>query len=287
VSQVLIAAGTADEQEYERAVAEAATRRRRLVALRAELDGLRRGLVRFEAACHARVGDLMAELRRVQRSIADHQRRLDRLDDEEEPELLDDEEGAPEDDGARYSPFGTNGRERPEPPGDGRRPGRLARGGREAEAEAKRLYRGLAKRCHPDFARDDEERRRRVGLMQQVNEAYRARDLPTLRRLHREAEAADPAFARRPLAERLAWVRADLLRLEAEAADLRAEIAALRATEAYRLWRRHEAGEPVFEALEDDLEKRLVAEGRRLDRLVVALRTALDERRAEAAAPVA
>jgi hypothetical protein len=287
VDQAIIAARTADEQEYERAVAEAETRRRRLVGLRAELDGLRRGLVRFEAACHARLGDLMAELRRTRRAIADHQRRLDRLDDEEEPDLLDEEDGGPEDDGTRYAAFGTNGREHAEPPGDGRRPGHRARGGREAEAEAKRLYRGLAKRCHPDFARDDGERRRRVGLMQQVNEAYRARDLPTLRRLQREAEAADPTFARRPLAERLAWVRADLLRLEAEAADLRAEIATLRATDAYRLWRRHEAGEPVFDALEDDLEKRLVAEGRRLDRLVVALRTALDERREAVAAPVA
>jgi hypothetical protein len=287
VSHALIAAQTLDERDYERAVADAETRRKRVRELRAELEALRQGLVRFEAACHARVGDLMAELRRVQRAIADHQRRLDHLDDEEEPDAPADPLGDAEDDAPRFGAFGGNGRERDDGPTNGHRPVRAPRAGREAEAEAKRLYRGLAKRCHPDFAHDDDDRRRRVALMQQVNEAYRARDLPTLRRLHREAEAVDPAFARRPLAERLAWVRADILRLEAEAADLRAEIATLRATEAHRLWRRYEAGEPVFDTLEDDLEKRLVAEGRRLDRLVVALRTALDERRDATAAPVA
>ena len=119
--------------------------------------------------------------------------------------------------------------------------------------------------------------------MQRVNEAFRARDLAALRALAREAEAADPGFAARPAGERLAWARAELARLDEVLAELRGELGQLRAGEVHRLWRRHEAGEPVLDALEDDLQTRLAAEGRRLDRVIAAYRAARDERRRVAA----
>lgn len=286
--QSIVPSQPPDQAAYDRCVAAIGERRGRLAVLLAERDALRGDLARFEALLHNRVGDLMNELRRLQRTIRNHERRLARIDDLDPDEL--DDPDLESDDEATYAaaPPHRNGRD-PDADDDamaennGHRPGR--RTDREIEAEAKRLYRELAKRCHPDFAQDDTDRERRVALMQRVNETYRARDLSALRLLRREADAADPSFALRPIAERLAWVREDLVRLEAEIADLSAELATLRSGDVYRLWRRHQAGEPAIDDLEVDLERRLTAEGRRLDNLVVAYRTALDDRRAGLIAP--
>jgi hypothetical protein len=48
---------------------------------------------------------------------------------------------------------------------------------------AKRLFRLIARRIHPDLARDPEERERRTTLMVQANHAYELGDVQTLRRL--------------------------------------------------------------------------------------------------------
>ncbi len=283
VSQTLVHSQTTEEREYERWRVGIADRRRRVAELRAVLDELKRALERFEAACQARVGDLLIELRRLRHAIADHERRLDDLRDEPDREA---------------TPFETNDEAAPSSwwaagatgPGGWGRAGQDAgqpeteaplkvRPDRETRAELKRLYVDLAKRCHPDHARTDEERRRREALMPRVNAAFRDRDLTVLRTLWREAEAADPAFDARPLRDRLVWVRQEVAWLDAELADLRAEITILRHSEAHRRWRRHEAGEPVLDRLEDDLEAKLVAEGARLDALVAAYRQALGQHR--------
>jgi hypothetical protein len=57
-----------------------------------------------------------------------------------------------------------------------------ARGGAVSEA-AKRLFRLLARRIHPDLANDPAERERRTTLMVQANDAYERGDLVTLQRL--------------------------------------------------------------------------------------------------------
>ena len=269
--QAIVRAQPPEEREYEHRLTQIAERKRRIAELQADVEALKRALGRFEALCHTRIGDLLAELRRIERAVADYAGRLERL------------RSAGED------PSGDAGAEDPEPfawredgAADARRepPRRkpLWRLDQADEAEAKRLYRDLAKRCHPDYAQTDEERRRREALMQRVNEAYRARDVVALRALHREAEADDPAFATRPVRERLAWALAELARLDTLLGELKADLAVLRESEAHRLCRRHEAGEPVLEALEDNLETRLASEGRRLDRLIAAYRHALDER---------
>lgn len=280
--QAIVSVTSEDERAYDQCVRQIASTRQRLDAVRQELADLRRAMVRFEAACHDRVGDLLAELRRVQRGILDHERRLKRLethpDDEELEHLLDDVDDIDDELDAAFhgETSGAGGSFRTH---DARpRHQRSVEGHRQTEAEAKRLYRQLAKRCHPDFAADDPDRQRRVGLMQRVNEAYRGRDLPTLRVLFREAEVTDPEFALRPVSERLAWMRSDLVRLVEEIGEHRSELTALRASEAYRLWRRFEAGEPVLDTLEDTVERRLRSEGRRLDRLVATWRAARDER---------
>lgn len=63
-----------------------------------------------------------------------------------------------------------------------------------SDLEFEVLYRGLAKRCHPDGATSAHERQRRGPLMQRVNGAYAARSLGDLRLIARELEGkAAPA----------------------------------------------------------------------------------------------
>ena len=120
--------------------------------------------------------------------------------------------------------------------------------------------------------------------MQSVNEAYRARDLAELRSLYVQAEAVDPTFGDRPIAVRLAWARAELVRLNAMVEHVSEELASLRGMEVHRLWRRYTAGDPVLDQLEDQLEEKLAAQGRRLDLTIVAYRRMEAERLREATA---
>lgn len=262
-----------DEHAFERRLRQVAARRRRLADLEAELTRLKEGIGRFEAVCRARVGGILADLRRVDASTADYRQRLDRLRNPDAPDPDPEPEPEPEPDEDHEEELGeadrvaANGRGGTT--GEATSNGRASAGG-GGEAEAKRLYRDLAKRCHPDFARDDAERERREAMMQRVNEAYRARDLGTLRDLRRETESEDPTFAQRPATERLAWAAAELERLDALLAAIKAEFDRLRGYELYRLWRRSEAGESVLDELEDDLEGRLRAKHRRLDSLIAA-----------------
>lgn len=265
-----------DEQAYETCLAAAVAARRKLDAVREELRQLRQALARFEALCHYRIGDLVGELRRLAQAVSeartDLQRQvsadnreddtviealLDELDvdidlefDEADPAAND----PPPDDQRTVNPMPS----RPAPKSD--------------RAALKRLYRALAKRCHPDLAIDAADRGRRVMLMQRINEAFRAGDVAELKSLLQETESDDTAFAQRTLAERLLWARQELARLDRELELLRAESVQIHASDLYRLWRRFEAGEAVFDLLERDFERRIRQEGDRLDRLTAARR---------------
>jgi chromosome segregation ATPase len=57
-----------------------------------------------------------------------------------------------------------------------------------SEAEIKRLYRQLARRFHPDLARDEADRGRRTEKMAAVNDAYAARSLAELVALAQEPD---------------------------------------------------------------------------------------------------
>lgn len=263
----IVLAQATDEQKYQVCLAAIAGRKQRLSELEAELRSLREALVRFEAVCHARVGDLLEQLRDVAEAIARFERRLDpSLPDDLDPSFIDDEFAqSAEAFTADYAqPQSPNGAERPSRPVQ-----RLLAG---EEAEAKRMYKDLARRFHPDLALSDDDRREREAMMQVVNEAYRARDLAELRSLYVRTEAADPSFGDRPIADRLAWARAELSRLNGMVDQLGEEIAALRGMEVHRLWRRYSAGEPVLDQLEDQLEEKLAAQGRRLDLTIAACR---------------
>jgi hypothetical protein len=53
----------------------------------------------------------------------------------------------------------------------------------QPSADLKSLFREVAKRIHPDFARDDADQQHRTRLMVQANEAYTLGDAETLQRI--------------------------------------------------------------------------------------------------------
>jgi hypothetical protein len=93
--------------------------------------------------------------------------------------------------------------------------------------DAKRLFRQLARRIHPDLAADPEERERRTNLMVAANEAYEQGDTAALERLleewHRSPEAVTGSGAAADLERtlrRIAQVEAGILRIDEELAEL-------------------------------------------------------------------
>ena len=176
-----------------------ADRRRELADLERDLATLRDAVTGFEALAQARLGELFAELRRLESATADYSHRLARCVRRSMPRELDDS----------ISRVSTKTRTFNLPPPSepqlrGRQrgphvPAATRRWMATEAAEAKRLYIELAKRLHPDLARDDEDRQRRERIMQRVNEAFRLRDLAELRAVHLESIAADPSWADRPV----------------------------------------------------------------------------------------
>jgi hypothetical protein len=268
------------EQQYQRDLLAIADRRRELAGLERDLYTLRDAVTRFEALAQSRLGELFVELRRLESATADYSHRLarlraalgDRALDEKDRDHLEDDE---------LEAFGPGGRARPRRP---HVPAAARRWLATEAAEAKRLYIELAKRLHPDLARDDEDRRRREAVMQRVNEAFRTRDLAALRAVHQESVADDPDWAERPVSDRLAWAETEIQRLDVALEEARLALARLRGGELFRLFTRYEAGEPVFSDLQTRLEDRIRSEGRRLERMKLSYSRMVDHWRETAPA---
>lgn len=82
-------------------------------------------------------------------------------------------------------------------------------------AEAKRMFRTLARRIHPDLARDPAERERRTNLMVAANNAYEQGDVETLRHLLDEWDQSPDSVAGSSPAAELERVIRHVLRVEA------------------------------------------------------------------------
>lgn len=265
------------EQQYQDQLLVIGERRRELAVLEQDLAALRTAVADFEALAQSRLGELFTELRRLERETADYSHRLARLRAALEARAEDD--GLPEDfeeeqellEQAAFAAAGAQGRPRgPHVP-------QAARRWLATEAvEAKRLYIELAKRLHPDLAQDDEDRQRRERIMQRVNEAFRLRDLAGLRAVHLESIADDPHWEERPVTDRLAWAEAEMQRLQAALSEARSGLSRLRGGELYRLYTRHEAGDPVFNDLRTRIEGRIETETRRLEKMKSSYRRLVD-----------
>jgi hypothetical protein len=105
----------------------------------------------------------------------------------------------------------------------------------------KTLFRDVAKRIHPDFARDDDEQRHFTLLMARANQAYSRGDTEMLQRLlddHREINAS---IAGEGAAAELLRITRQIRHAERDIAALDAERHALMASEIAQLHRDAEA----------------------------------------------
>lgn len=248
---------TPEAREYARYLVEIEERKRRIADRRAELESLKLALSRFEAEYHARVGVLFVELDRLRLSIREYELRIKRLkaDPSIDPAELEreiaaeftrerEEVRAEEEETRRYERAFEREQARPHlDPSD--------------EERAKRLFRDLAKRFHPDLARTEEECRQRAEIMQRVNAAYAERNVAALEALAAENEINDASFEAKSIGEKLVWAIREIARLEAVSERQRLELIAIKASDLYVLQMRHQGGETVLERLEGDLRSEI------------------------------
>jgi hypothetical protein len=196
--------------------AELAHKRAELAVLKQQLAERESELAGFEAV----LGDFEIQYRRA---LGQRYAVLDDLADQIEQTRLD----AP--DGGAGDPDGAEQRADREgdPDGDGSNGDgqnwAWAWGDREPEhefrrivsAEAKRLFRLLARRIHPDLARDPAERERRTNLMVAANNAYEQGDIETLRHLLDEWDSSPDSVAGSSPAAELERIIRHVSRLQA------------------------------------------------------------------------
>jgi hypothetical protein len=255
----LVRLPTPEEQAYAAALAELEIRHQRATDLQVELETLKLDLSRFEAEYHARVGYLFVELDRVRLACDEWGRRIARLRANLRSNLAELEDDiaeafakrradihAEEAESRRYQSTFAEEQTRPTLAPD------------EA-AELKRLYRDLARRFHPDLARSDDERQRCAEQMLRINTAYRDRDLSALKDIAAATEPDSPAFARQTVAKRLAWVHAELARLDGVIAGLRQAIERVHTSDTYQLWQRAQADAGLFDRLATGMTRELDA----------------------------
>ena len=104
----------------------------------------------------------------------------------------------------------------------------------EIQEELKKLYRKLARKFHPDFAKDGVQRDSLNKIMAIINEAYKNADLETLRKYMKQAER-EAKIAKETPGEKLSRLKEDYTTLLSVIAKLRAELEDLEASETYKL----------------------------------------------------
>jgi hypothetical protein len=101
-------------------------------------------------------------------------------------------------------------------------------GGRGTVPEAaKRLFRLIARRIHPDLASDPEERERRTNLMVQANHAYELGDVQALRRLLETWERSPDSVVGHGTRAELERVIRRIAQASERLAEIEREVAAL------------------------------------------------------------
>ena len=106
----------------------------------------------------------------------------------------------------------------------------------EPPASLKTLFREVAKRIHPDFARDEVEQKYFTLLMAQANQAYRRGDAETLMRLLDDHSEGSAGIAGESAAAELERIARQIRNAERDIAGLDAERAALLGSEIAHLY---------------------------------------------------
>jgi hypothetical protein len=265
----LVPIPTPEARQYAGLLVEIERLKEIIAGLQTERDSLEMTLTSFAVELKSRVGNLRTELNRVRRQVSEYRRRIERLREndlldpeqverevaEEFAERLRSEQEAEEQaarEGQRIDV------ERPRPQLDA-----------ETEAEILRLYRELAKRFHPDRARNEKDRARRTDIMLRINVAYSDRDLLTLQVMARDADAADPAAAVLSEAERVLWAQRVITRMTMQVEELGEQVGLLRRSETFQMWQSPDRSAESVQQVEKRVRDRLNRERDRLDEAII------------------
>jgi predicted nucleic acid-binding Zn-ribbon protein len=110
-------------------------------------------------------------------------------------------------------------------------------------ADLKTLFREVAKRIHPDFAKDDAERQRRTRFMTEANEAYSRGDAEALQRILDEYSESSESVQGEGIGAELIRIIRQIAEAKKHIAAIEQELATLRASEIAKLRNDVEAAE--------------------------------------------
>ncbi|MFC5861587.1 hypothetical protein ACFPT7_04735 [Acidicapsa dinghuensis] len=182
----------------------------------AELAQLRAQLSAFEARYFRQVGVLYAELDEIEARIVE--REVDLYDSDAARRRAEEaRKRAQESHDAAFADL--NEQEEFEPP-----------------SNLKTLFREVAKRIHPDFARDDAEQKHFTLLMARAIQAYKRGDIDTLQRLLDDHREIDASLAGENAAAELQRITRQIQHAERDIAALEVEQHTLLASEIAQLY---------------------------------------------------
>jgi len=252
--------------------------RERIAELQALLAEIRPWLVAAEVELSERLAAISAFEFRVRSRLEPLTRRMDRLDEEIQElrgqlrQLQEDRYYADEfADGDLYHQWRSSTEAGAAAAGDYRYRQAPASPPKQklsaAESVAlKRLYRQLARRFHPDFALDEEDRSYRTEIMMAVNVAYAMGDLERLEELALEPDSQPQLFTDQDMADALLkeWHRC-----QRRMGEIEGELEHLEEHPSAELMRRTEAaaenGRDLLEELADELRERIAGKMVRRD----------------------
>jgi hypothetical protein len=130
----------------------------------------------------------------------------------------------------------------------------------EPTEDATRLYREIARRIHPDLARDEVQAQVRHSFMCELNVAYRAGDVERMQAVSDTWESSAVA-PDEDIEEAVARLRRQLARAHGRIGELREKLEELRGSELHELYQRTcEAGvhgRDLVEEIVEDLERQI------------------------------
>ena len=135
----------------------------------------------------------------------------------------------------------------------------------EEQQEAKRLFRHLARRFHPDLIDIPEVKRQRQEVMSEINEAYRSGDLEALRSLEHHPQIRLPE--NETVGEQWERIVREIARLHQKIADCSTQFTTVTQSELANLMHLNEQDESSFAQLKELLQQKVQRLQRRWIRL--------------------